>query len=308
MNNIGFVTTIGSDIEVTFCSPYCCVCGVTFSTKRNLRRHILGDGDAGRHPCPTIESILRQELEKASIFRTDHFSARIIPATTTSLVPSVAPSSESPGPFGPPASSAATASSSVSPLFDSSASFALSALPVSSTPPAAFSAPPVSSTSGASSTPSDLPVSSTSSAPSDPLVSSTSVASSAPPVSAAASLVPNSASTQDQYQSIMLSLQNLVTQDQFQALVSMISRLEDTVKGLRNDVSRNSEWTERTIGIHERRQLRQASPYSSNTALTPSPHSRHHRLSGSVGPTASQHSIKSFNGVTTSTPKEEEHR
>ncbi|OAQ27485.1 hypothetical protein K457DRAFT_636513 [Linnemannia elongata AG-77] len=83
MNNIGFVTIIGSDIEVTFCSPYCCVCGVTFSSKRNLGRHILGDDDAGRHPCPTIESILRQELETTSVFRTKHFSARIIPAPTT---------------------------------------------------------------------------------------------------------------------------------------------------------------------------------------------------------------------------------
>ncbi|KAK5810136.1 hypothetical protein F5H01DRAFT_368915 [Linnemannia elongata] len=197
MNNIGFVAIIGSDIEATFCSPYCCVFGVTFSSKRNLGRHILRDDDAGRHPCPTIESILRQELETASIFRTDHFPARIIPATTTSPAPSVAPSPESLGPFGPPASSAATASSAASPLFDSSDSFALSALPASSTPPVAFSAPPVSSTSVASSTPSDLPVSSTSSASSDSLVPSTSIASSAPPVSSAASLVPYSARVQN---------------------------------------------------------------------------------------------------------------
>ncbi|OAQ35494.1 hypothetical protein K457DRAFT_13407 [Linnemannia elongata AG-77] len=117
MSNIGFFAIIGSDIEVMFCSPYCCVCGVTFSSKRDLGRHILGDDDAGRHPCPTIESILRQEWKQQS------------PA------PSVAPSLESLGPFGPPASSAATASSAASPLFDSSDTFALSALPASSTPP-----------------------------------------------------------------------------------------------------------------------------------------------------------------------------
>jgi len=92
--------------------------------------------------------------------------------------------------------------------------------------------------------------------------------------------------------------------DQIQSLVSMIGRLEDTVMGLRNDMFRNSEWTERTIGIHERRHLRQASPYSSNTALTPSPQRRHQRQSGSISPTASQHSIMSFAGVETSTPRD----
>ncbi|OAQ22676.1 hypothetical protein K457DRAFT_143243, partial [Linnemannia elongata AG-77] len=223
-----------------------------------------------------------------------------------SLAPSIAPSSDSSGPSGLPASSAASTSSAASPSSDSSASFAFSAPPAASTPPAS-STPPYPLISSTSFAPPTFPASSDSPASCTSMASSTSIASSAPPASFAssASFVPYSASTQDQYQSIMSSLQNLVTQDQFQSLVSMIRRLEDTVMGLRNDVSRNSEWTERTIGIHERRQLRQASPYSSNTALTPSPQRRHHRLSGSTSPTASQHSIMSFNGVTTSTPREE---
>ncbi|KAF9272092.1 hypothetical protein BGZ88_005224 [Linnemannia elongata] len=131
--------------------------------------------------------------------------------------------------------------------------------------------------------------------------------------------------TQDQYQSILSRLDNLPTQDQMQSilsmisrlekvsmpdqiqsLVSMIGRLEDTVMGLRDDVSRNSEWTERTIGIHERRHHRQASPYSPNTALTPSPQRRHHRLSGSVSPTASQHSIMSFAGTSSRQQEQEQ--
>ena len=129
--------------------------------------------------------------------------------------------------------------------------------------------------------------------------------------------------TQDQYQSIISRLENLPTQDQMQSILSMMSRLdnlsmpdqiqslvsiidrlEDTVMGLRDEMSRNLEWTERTIGIHERRHHRQVSPYPSMTALTPSPQRRHHRLSDSTSPTSSQHSHMSFAGVTTSTPRE----
>jgi hypothetical protein len=110
--------------------------------------------------------------------------------------------------------------------------------------------------------------------------------------------------TQDQMQSVlsmMSRLESLSMPDKIQSLVSMIGRLEDSVMGLREEVSRNSEWTERTIGIHERRQLRQASPYSSRTTLSPSPQRSHHRPSDAISPVPSH---LSFDGVTHSTPRE----
>ncbi|KAK5809445.1 hypothetical protein F5H01DRAFT_349285 [Linnemannia elongata] len=269
------VITIGSNIEAIFTKPYCCVCGVNQSTKRNLRRHIQGTED--RHPCESIESILRFEFQRTSTIKEKHFSARMLSDSIMSPVIS-----------SPLVASSTSASSTLSASSDSSAT-------------------PTPITFSASSASSALAVSSDSSA--TPALST-------PP-----------GNTHNQYQSIISRLENLPTQDQMEAilsrmsrlenlsmpdqiqsLVSMIGRLEETVMGLRNDISRSSEWTERTIGIHERRQPRQASPYSSNTVLTPSPQRRQHRLSGSVSPTASQHSIMSFNGVTTSTPREEEHR
>ncbi|OAQ27483.1 hypothetical protein K457DRAFT_1894528 [Linnemannia elongata AG-77] len=149
----------------------------------------------------------------------------------------------------------------------------------------AISSPLVASSTSASST---LSVSSNSSATPTPITFSASSASSALAVSS------------DSF-ALAVSSDSSATP----ASLTPPGRLEDTVKGLRNDISRSSEWTERTIGIHERRQPRQASPYSSNTALTPSPQRIQHHLSGSISPTASQHSIMSFNGVTTSTPREE---
>ncbi|KAF9079000.1 hypothetical protein BGX23_005417, partial [Mortierella sp. AD031] len=49
----------------------------------------------------------------------------------------------------------------------------------------------------------------------------------------------------------MSRLENLVTQDQFQSLASMISRLENAVMDMHNEVSRQPAWTERSIDIRE---------------------------------------------------------
>lgn len=58
---------------------------------------------------------------------------------------------------------------------------------------------------------------------------------------------------------------------QIQLHVPKIGSLEDTVMWLRDEMSRNSEWTERIIGIHERKHRRQMPLYSSIMGLAPSP-------------------------------------
>ncbi|KAK3826489.1 MAG: hypothetical protein JOS17DRAFT_776338 [Linnemannia elongata] len=194
------VITVGGNIEEIFTPPYRCVCEVKQSTKRNLQRHIQGCKD--RHPCESIEGILKLKLQKTCTFKNKHFSARVLPNS-----------------ISPPAISSSLVASSTSSAFSASSTLSVSS---------ASSASPASST---------------------PL-----------------------GNTQDQHQSILSRLEKLPTQD----------RLEDTVMGLRDEMSRNSKWTERTIGIHERRHHRQVSPYSSITALTPSPQRSHHRLSNST--------------------------
>jgi len=70
------VITVGGNIEVIFTPPYHCVCEAKQSTKRNLQRHIQGCKD--RHPCESIESILRLKLQTTSTFKNKHFSARML--------------------------------------------------------------------------------------------------------------------------------------------------------------------------------------------------------------------------------------
>ncbi|KAG9062284.1 hypothetical protein KI688_006616 [Linnemannia hyalina] len=56
------IITVGGNIEVIFTPPYYCVCEAKHSTKRNLQRHIQGCKD--RHPCESIEGILKLKLQK----------------------------------------------------------------------------------------------------------------------------------------------------------------------------------------------------------------------------------------------------
>ncbi|KAG0284528.1 hypothetical protein BGZ96_011111 [Linnemannia gamsii] len=205
------VITVGGNIEVIFITPYQCACGVRQSSKRNLHRHI--QGIEGRRPCGRIEDILRVKLRTMSTYINKHFSARLLLNTTTS----------------PAVSSALIAPSTPS------ASLASSAPPVSSASSASF-ALPVSSASSASSALPAPSVPSASSALPIPSASSTPLGFTQDQFQTIMSRLENMA-TQDQMQTIMSRLKNLATQDQMQTLIAMISRLEDAIRELHDDIS-----------------------------------------------------------------------
>jgi hypothetical protein len=75
------IVTVGGNIEVIFTPPYYCVCEVKHLTKRNLQRHI--QGCENRHPCESIEAILKLKLQKTSTFENSHFSARVMSDSIT---------------------------------------------------------------------------------------------------------------------------------------------------------------------------------------------------------------------------------
>jgi len=84
-----------------------------------------------------------------------------------------------------------------------------------------------------------------------------------------ASLISNSTISQEQYNSIISRLDNLVTQDQyFRSVETLTSRMERMNAEMQDGMLRNPAWKERTVS--ERRQYRTVSPYVRNTA-TPSP-------------------------------------
>ncbi|KAF9915866.1 hypothetical protein FBU30_001707, partial [Linnemannia zychae] len=62
------------DVNITFISPYMCLCGSTFKTKRNLQRHIEGFGGA-QNPCQVLKKEIKAKLENVENFEGTRFKA-----------------------------------------------------------------------------------------------------------------------------------------------------------------------------------------------------------------------------------------